>query len=235
MYHPEWGQSKWSGQLRKTHWQGHPDEFWTSGPSAHAATFRPGSRQCTPREAMSASERLYRNEKRYSRRSGRYRSATPAGCDPYARRAAQNDGRRRGAASTAGFRAPEFRNRPKSASAARRKKRDQMKEAVNITRRPSSAGSSRPVTPVIGKPLLNAQKMRDYGYGIPRWSPYAPTGYRVSKGTGNQDYGEYTKHDYLKRLSDLLAEHGRKSGADLKMLLDPSMKSLMERRNKEEA
>ena len=43
----------------------------------------------------------------------------------------------------------------------------------------------------------------------------------------------YTKHDYLKRLSDLLAEHGRKSGADLKMLLDPSMKSLMERRNKE--
>ena len=61
----------------------------------------------------------------------------------------------------------------------------------------------------------------------------APTGYRVSKGTGNQDYGEYTKHDYLKRLSDLLAEHGRKSGADLKMLLDPSMKSLMERRNKE--
>ena len=55
----------------------------------------------------------------------------------------------------------------------------------------------------------------------------------MSKGTGNQDYGEYTKHDYLKRLSDLLAEHGRKSGADLKMLLDPSMKSLMERRNKE--
>ena len=55
----------------------------------------------------------------------------------------------------------------------------------------------------------------------------------VSKGTGNQDYGEYTKHDYLKRLSDLLAEHGRKSGADLKMLLDPSMKSAMERRNKE--
>ena len=55
------------------------------------------------------------------------------------------------------------------------------------------------------------------------------------KGTGNQDYGEYTKHDYLKRLSDLLAEHGRKSGADLKMLLDPSMKSLMERRNKEQA
>jgi len=77
--------------------------------------------------------------------------------------------------------------------------------------------------------------MRDYGYGIPRWSPYAPTGYRVSKGTGNQDYGEYTKHDYLKRLSDLLAEHGRKSGADLKMLLDPSMKSLMERRNKGQA
>ena len=64
-------------------------------------------------------------------------------------------------------------------------------------------------------------------------STQAPTGYRVSKGTGNQDYGEYTKHDYLKRLSDLLAEHGRKSGADLKMLLDPSMKSLMERRNKE--
>ena len=30
---------------------------------------------------MSASERLYRNEKRYSRRSGRYRSASPAGCD----------------------------------------------------------------------------------------------------------------------------------------------------------
>ena len=175
MYHPEWGQSKWSGQLRKTHWQGHPDEYWTSGPSAHAATFRPGSRQCTPREAMSASERLYRNEKRYSRRSGRYRSATPAGCDPYARRAAQNDGRRRGAASTAGFKAPEFRNRPKSASAARRKKREELKEAVNITRRPASAGSSRPVTPVIGKPLLNAQKMRDYGYGIPRWSPYAPT------------------------------------------------------------
>ena len=99
MYHPEWGQSKWSGQLRKTHWQGHPDEFWTSGPSAHAATFRPGSRQCTPREAMSASERLYRNEKRYSRRSGRYRSATAAGCDPYARRAAQTNSVRR-AAST---------------------------------------------------------------------------------------------------------------------------------------
>ena len=69
----------------------------------------------------------------------------------------------RGAASTAGFKAPEFRNRPKSASAARRKKREELKEAVNITRRPASAGSSRPVTPVIGKPLLNAQKMRDYG------------------------------------------------------------------------
>ena len=108
MYHPEWGQSKWSGQLRKTHWQGHPDEYWTSGPSAHAATFRPGSRQCTPREAMSASERLYRNEKRYSRRSGRYRSATPAGCDPYARRAAQNDGRRRGAQSSTGFKAVSY-------------------------------------------------------------------------------------------------------------------------------
>ena len=86
--------------------------------------------------------------------------------------------------------------------------------AANVTRkeRPKSASA------VDLKPQLNAQKMRDYGYGIPRWSPYAPTGYRVSKGTGNQDYGEYTKHDYLKRLSDLLAEHGRKSGADLKML-----------------
>ena len=111
------------GQLRKTHWQGHPDEFWTSGPSAHAATFRPGSRQCTPRGShVRLGAAVPEREALFASKWPVPRSATPAGCDPYARRAAQNDGRRRGAASTAGFKAPEFRNRPKSASAMRRKK-----------------------------------------------------------------------------------------------------------------
>ena len=79
-----------------------------AGPSAHAATFRPSSRQCTPREAMSASERLYRNEKRYSRDLGDIDPPHQQGVIRTLRRAAQNDGRRRGAASTAGFKAPSL-------------------------------------------------------------------------------------------------------------------------------
>jgi len=33
------------------------------------------------------------------------------------------------------------------------------------------------------------------------------------------------RHDYLKSLAQLLAEHGRKSGADMKKLLDPNSAS----------
>ena len=64
---------------------------------------------------------------------------------------------------------------------------------------------------------LSAQQKMNYGFGIPRWSPYAPTGYRVSKGSESHEYGSYTKHDYLIKLAAYLRELAIQSGEDLKM------------------
>ena len=36
------------------------------------------------------------------------------------------------------------------------------------------------------------------------------------------EHARRRRHDYLKSLAQLLAEHGRKSGADMKKLLDPN-------------
>ena len=79
---------------------------------------------------------------------------------------------------------------------------------------------------------LSAQQKMNYGFGIPRWSPYAPTGYRVSKGSESHEYGSYTKHDYLIKLAAYLRELAIQSGEDLKMQLDPSFKSLKEAEEK---
>jgi hypothetical protein len=223
MYHPEWGQSKWSGQLRKTHWQGHPDAFWTSGPSAHAATFRPLSRGATPREALSASERLYRNERRYSRSTGRFRSG-PACRDTYATRAAHNDARRRTGENT-GFVAPERfgRPRPKSASAATRRKEDvalngaglkhgdvrvpfgngrnSQTEAAQCRGRPSSAGAARRSRPS----SANATARRPPpGPVTPRARPStaAPTATRSPAVLRNRDR-DRDRDAKMKRLSEL--------------------------------
>ena len=76
-----------------------------------------------------------------------------------------------------------------------------------------------------GQTEISAEAMRDYGYGIPNWSPYNNSKADcLQRTTANGEYGEFTKHQYLKSLATLLAEHGRKSGADMKMLLDPSSK-----------
>ena len=76
---------------------------------------------------------------------------------------------------------------------------------------------------------LSAQQKMNYGFGIPRWSPYAPTGYRVSKGSESHEYGSYTKQDYLIKLAAYLRELAIQSGEDLKMQPAP-VHEIMSRR-----
>ena len=47
----------------------------------------------------------------------------------------------------------------------------------------------------------------------------------IGRDAPEMEHARRRRHDYLKSLAQLLAEHGRKSGADMKKLLDPNSAS----------
>lgn len=217
MYCPEWGQTPWSSTLRQTR-QRTPYNAWGAPSPMYAKTpYYERTREPTPTEeaAAAASERLYANRRHYSDSTKRWRSGEKCRRPRSAKSRPRKPSR---AAPAAPARDAPVSSRPMSREAP-----DAPEVwASNVTRRPRPA--SAPAV-VADAPQLGKQKMRDYGYGIPNWSPYNNSKADcLQRTTANGEYGEFTKHQYLKSLATLLAEHGRKSGADMKMLLDPSSK-----------
>ena len=217
MYCPEWGQTPWSSTLRQTR-QRTPYNAWGAPSPMYAKTpYYERTREPTPTEeaAAAASERLYANRRHYSDSTKRWRSGEKCRRPRSAKSRPRKPSR---AAPAAPARDAPVASRPMSREAP-----DAPEVwASNVTRRPRPA--SAPAV-VADAPQLGKQKMRDYGYGIPNWSPYNNSKADcLQRTTANGEYGEFTKHQYLKSLATLLAEHGRKSGADMKMLLDPSSK-----------
>lgn len=217
MYCPEWGQTPWSSTLRQTR-QRTPYNAWGAPSPMYAKTpYYERTREPTPTEeaAAAASERLYANRRHYSDSTKRWRSGEKCRRPRSAKSRPRKPSR---AAPAAPARDAPVSSRPMSREAP-----DAPEVwASNVTRRPRP--KSAPAV-VADAPQLGKQKMRDYGYGIPNWSPYNNSKADcLQRTTANGEYGEFTKHQYLKSLATLLAEHGRKSGADMKMLLDPSSK-----------
>lgn len=220
MFVPEWGQTKWSSTLRQTK-QPTPWNAWGGEDVDAMYNESKFDRLRTPTatevRAAEASERLYSNTRHYSEATKRWRSGTQ--CRTRKRR--QKPPRPSRAAPTPG----SYGRDPAGSTSGRplaREEPDGEVWAQNVTnRRPRPRPSSAPA--YREAPQLGKQKMRDYGYGIPNWSPYNNSKARCPPPvTASSEYGEFTKHQYLKSLATLLAEHGRKSGAEMKMLLDPS-------------
>ena len=63
-----------------------------------------------------------------------------------------------------------------------------------------------------GPKALNAQKMRDYGYGMPTWSPfYAPPGAQKANffHTTSEEWGSFSKTGHLQELAKHIAERNQ--------------------------
>lgn len=214
-YVPEWGQSPWSSTLRQTK-QRTPYNAW--GEASPIYGKKPYYEEDQPSRAehvaAAASERLYGNRRHYSDTTKRWRTGTQCRRPKSARHRSKKPTRAAPAAPAPGL---SSRDAPTSSRPLSREEPEVWAENVTQRRpRPRSA-------PAAAKPQLTKQKQRDYGTGIPNWSPYNNSKADcLQRTTANGEYGEFTKHHYLKSLATLLAEHGRKSGADMKMLLDPS-------------
>ena len=186
MYCPEWGQTPWSSTLRQTR-QRTPYNAWGAPSPMYAKTpYYERTREPTPTEeaAAAASERLYANRRHYSDSTKRWRSGEKCRRPRSAKSRPRKPSR---AAPAAPARDAPVSSRPMSREAP-----DAPEVwASNVTRRPRPA--SAPAV-VADAPQLGKQKMRDYGYGVPQWSPYyRPAGYapEAAARPSSRDYGHF--------------------------------------------
>ena len=212
-YVPDWGQSAWSSTLRSSK-NKTPYNAWGEPAPMHRdedAYKFDGLRTPTEAETVgaAAAERLFTNRRHYSDSTKRWRSGTQCRRKP-ARRGKPRRVAPAPPGSTTGL--------PLGPGGAQAAAPALWAENVTRRRKPKSSGKT-----YAEAPQLSKQKRRDYGNGIPSWSPYNNSkSNSISRTTANAEYGEFTKHQYLKSLARLMADQGRRSGADMKMILDPS-------------
>lgn len=211
MMSPQWGQSNWSSTLRGRA-PVRPYNAWGEPAPMHKPDYDAAYAR-TPTEAertgAEAAERLYSNRRHYSDSTKRWRTGTqcrrPEG---WQARRSKKDKRPTRAAPPA----------PPSPAPAKFDAASPELWAENVTRR-----RRKPEAEYREKPTLCKQKQRDYGAGIPNWSPYNNSKSNcISRTTANQEYGEFSKQGYLKDLAALMAAQGKRSSADMKAILDPS-------------